>query len=162
VVVLWRKPKQWMYTPLTERDYAVHRDPRYRVGHWLRSWYDQLTAIAACVAFGLPVAVVVDGLRDDLGGEMPRAYATGVVMWVISVALLYSRWFEHRQAVSERRRGYRFYVLDNERDIEIAEAKQALLSMTATDHERQEALDLLLNRGACSLPGQPAPQSSLD
>lgn len=147
-----------MYVPLNEQDYAVYEDLRYRLGHWLRNEFDRPTAVAAFAAFGVPLAVIFDSWTGDLGTERPRVYVALLVIWIVAVLLVYARWFEHRQAVSERRRGYRFYVFEDERDMEIAGAKEALLSTTSTDRERQEALGLLLARGACSIPGRPAPQ----
>lgn len=152
-----RKPKQWIYLPLTEQDYAIQEDVRYRVGHWLAEDYDTFTVLAAFAAVVLPPALAYDWLTGGSGGS-PLAVTTGVVIWLIGTSLAYARWFAHRQAASERRRGYRFYVPHIEYDTEVAQAKETLLSMTSSEREREQALELLLSRGACSLPGQPAPQ----
>jgi hypothetical protein len=99
-------------------------------------------------------------LIEDEDNQKPGLVISSVVMWVIGAVLVYARWFEHRQGASEQRRGYRFYVRDNEYDLEVAHAKESLLSTESTEDERQQALDLLLSRGACSPPGQPAPSPS--
>jgi hypothetical protein len=144
-----------MYVPLTQQDYAIHQVWRYRVGHWLRNNNDRFTVLAAFGAVAVPVAVLFSLLTN--GSEKPGVWITLLVIWLIETPLVYARWFEHRQEASERRRGYRFYVPETEYDIELAQAKGTLLSMASTVQERDQALDLLLSRGACSLPGQPAP-----
>jgi hypothetical protein len=78
----------------------------------------------------------------------------------LALVLIYSCWYAWRQERSERRRSYSFYVNPQEADGEIAEAKSVLLRLQSSNEERERAIELLLSRGACSLPGDPPPRTS--
>ena len=87
-----------------------------------------------------------DGGSDELA---PLQVALVLVLWVLSVLGIYSWWFYKKQDLSERRRAYRFRNVVPEDDMEIADAKRALLAKASSFDEREQAVQVLLGRGAC-------------
>ena len=74
------------------------------------------------------------------------------VAWGIAGVLgLYCWWFFERQEWSELRRAYRFRTVEPQDDEEVAAAKRFLLNKESSSSEREQAVHVLLSRGACSL-----------
>jgi hypothetical protein len=152
IVERWFRPSAFFYTPLTERDEEVRRDTRYRVGRWLSRDGYLFIALSFIAAIALPVGACVDWLQ---GHDEPRLEAklVGLIVWLLSVLVLYVWWFFARQDRAEKRRGYRFSRVEPDDDLEVAHAKSSLLSAASTPSEREQALQLLISRNACSRPG---------
>ena len=160
---LIQKRRKATYVPLTEQDYAVRRDPRYRAGiylgrdYWGRGWL----TLAVLLAVGEPIGVGVSWWQHDFGLVRARAIVTEFVMWMVCVAALYCYWFWRQQDRAESERGYSFYVLKHEENAEAAELKAVVMSPVSSEEERQRAIDELVSMGLCSLPGQPGPPRRL-
>jgi hypothetical protein len=148
----WFRSKEILYTPLTERDEEVRRDPRYRVGRWLGGDGYRFVALSFITAIALPVAVCVDWLQGHDEPDL-RAQLVGLILWLLSVLVLYVWSFFARQDRSEKRRSYRFSRVAPDDDLDVAHAKTSLLSAASTPSERERALQLLISRNACSRPG---------
>jgi hypothetical protein len=142
-----RRPRELLYHELTDDDERIRRDVRYRTGRRLGG-----TAIAVVlfVAIGFPVAFVLDwrdGGSDTLS-LLPAALL--VLFWVLSLFGVYAWWFYRRQDWSELRRAYRFRRVEPEDDAEIAGAKGVLLDSASSPSQREQAIQILLSRGACT------------
>lgn len=125
-----------LYTPLTECDEEVRRDTRYRVGRCLDRDGYRIVALSFLGAIGLPVAAYVDRLQ---GYDEPQMKVTlaSLIVWLLSLLVVYAWWFFARQDHSEKRRSYRFSRAKPEDDLEVADAKSSLLSAVSTPGERE-------------------------
>jgi hypothetical protein len=141
--------RELLYLAITESDERVRRDPRYRVGAVLNKRYGSGATVAF---FGVIGAAAIP--LGWLAGETVGLNAAGkilVALWGVAGVLgLYCWWFFVRQEWSERGRAYRLRRVEPEDDVEIADAKRSLLTRGSSAAEREQALVLLLSRGACS------------
>jgi hypothetical protein len=156
-----KRLRGFVYIPLTPRDEAVHRDLRYRVGRWVDTTaWGQFLALAVFAAFGLPIGVLLDWRDGSVDDQRPRLLVVLALMWLVALALIYAWWYAQRQKRSELQRGYSFYVDPEEADAQVAEAKSVLLRLHSSSEERERAIELLVSRRACSLPGEPPSRTS--
>jgi hypothetical protein len=149
----WSRPKEYAYAPLSERDEQVRRDFRYRTGRWFfgRRGQYQMGTVLVCAAVALPLGIVLTALE---GGEMPRGkeLLAFVAMLAAGLFVVYTWWFYSRQDRSELRRSYWFSSIRPSDDLEVAAAKETLLSRDSSHGECERALELLVSRGACRAP----------
>lgn len=154
-----RRPKELLYLSLSDRDERIRCDVRYRAGRWFGG---KAISLAVFIATGVPLAFVLewrDGRSDELA---PLQEALLLALWFVSLLGIYSWWFYKKQDWSELRRAYRFRNVVPEDDVEIADAKRVLLDRASTLNEREEGVQVLLSRGACSLNKVSIPREALN
>jgi hypothetical protein len=144
------------YVPLTDRDYEVRRDARYRVGRWLgQDVYGRgFLTLAWIIDISFPIALVAGWASHDFA---PRAYVGLAIMITLGLLGIYAHRFWARQDRSENARGYSFYLVKDEPDPEARLAREVILDRGTSDADRQQAVDVLVSKGLCSVPGQPPP-----
>jgi hypothetical protein len=138
-----------LYVPLTERDYRIHGDPRYRAGRGLGS---AEVGLACLFAVGLPASLIATVVSHEPISGSAAAYAVLAVMFVGGICAVYSRLFFARQDKNERRRAYSFWADRDDRDPQVRRAVDVLYTLTSSDTRRQDAIDDLVRLGRAAPP----------
>jgi hypothetical protein len=138
-----------LYVPLTEHDYTIRRDPRYRVGRRLGS---AEVALACLFTVGLPASLIATAVSHEPISGSAAAYAVLAVMFVTGICTVYSRLFYARQDKNERRRAYPFWADRDDRDPQVRRAVDVLYTLTSSDTQRQDAIDDLVRLGRAAPP----------